>query len=309
MRRSRTILSGFIVLVFAGVFTSALEHAAVAVPEVPADSGGLRVDSAGRSEAGTFTRSATVIRYEGVAETPVRAAATIRLSSGKTFTATRDLAEGTATWSGSGAALDPDEHLAFIGLSAAFNEKWVAPLKGTTATLPGQRDLVLRLSMLLAEAPVGLKIGTQQVERPVERRTDQRYLPAGTPKAEACVTDVIATTDPDTAERSAAVMACQQSNEDGVLYFGSCSTTGRWICHDSNNHCFLCGSVTSGPGSSDCMGECGPGCNGLNIYTYDCGDHDKCGRDHGGSLNPWDSECGDEYWEADDDFLYGWPNC
>lgn len=57
------------------------------------------------------------------------------------------------------------------------------------------------------------------------------------------------------------------------------------------------------------MGECGPGCNGLNIYTYDCGDHDRCGRVHGGSTNPWDSECGDEYFEADDDFIWGWPNC
>jgi hypothetical protein len=52
-----------------------------------------------------------------------------------------------------------------------------------------------------------------------------------------------------------------------------------------------------------------PTVNGLNIYTYDCGDHDRCGRVHGGSLNPWDAECGDDYWEADDDFLWGWPNC
>ena len=57
------------------------------------------------------------------------------------------------------------------------------------------------------------------------------------------------------------------------------------------------------------MGECGSGCDGLNIFTYDCGDHDRCGRVHGGSANPWDAECGDEYWEADDDFLWGYPNC
>ncbi len=40
------------------------------------------------------------------------------------------------------------------------------------------------------------------------------------------------------------------------------------------------------------MGRCGPGCTALNTWTYDCGDHDRCGRVHGGSTNPWDSECG-----------------
>lgn len=309
MRRVRTLLSAMVVLAFATVFSSALEHVAAASAAPAAYTSGLQVTSADHREAGTFSRSATVIRFEGAASSPVRATATLRLNNGKTFTATRDLRSGTATWSGTGAALDPDDHLAFVGLTAAFNAKWVAPMKGTQATLPGQRDLVLRLSMLLAEAPIGVEIGTQQVPRPAERRTDKRYLPEGTPQAEACVIDVIATTDARSVERSAAVAACQVADDDGIRYFGSCSTTGRTICHDSASHCFLCQTVTSGPGSSGCMGECGPGCNGLNIYSYDCGDHDKCGRDHGGSLNPWDSECGDEYWEADDDFVWGWPNC
>lgn len=46
-----------------------------------------------------------------------------------------------------------------------------------------------------------------------------------------------------------------------------------------------------------------PGNNGIDTATQDCGDHDQCGRIHGGSANPWDAECGDEYFEADDDFL------
>jgi hypothetical protein len=33
-------------------------------------------------------------------------------------------------------------------------------------------------------------------------------------------------------------------------------------------------------------------------------DHDQCGREHGGSTDPNDGSCGDEYWEADDDFLW-----
>jgi hypothetical protein len=109
-------------------------------------------------------------------------------------------------------------------------------------------------------------------------------------------------------ERRDAVIQCQQSNEDGIWYFG-CNTADRVMCHDADSHCFLYEWVSSGTGSPGCLGECGPDCNGLNIYTYDCGDHDRCGRVHGGSLNPWDAECGDDYWGADDDFLWGWPNC
>jgi hypothetical protein len=61
--------------------------------------------------------------------------------------------------------------------------------------------------------------------------------------------------------------------------------------------------VNSGPGSSGSLGECGSGITGIGTYTYDCGDHDRCGRVHGGSWLPWDGNCGDEYWDADDDFL------
>jgi len=164
--------------------------------------------------------------------------------------------------------------------------------------------------MLVSEAPLGVNLEPQQVPRPGERRLDKKFAMTGAaPAVESCLADVTATTTAATAERIAAVAACQQSNEDGILYFGDCSTYGRWLCHDADSHCFLCETISAGPSSSECMGECGSGCNGLNIYTYDCGDHDRCGRVHGGSTNPWDAECGDEYFEADDDFLWGWPNC
>ncbi|WP_271766363.1 hypothetical protein [Aquimarina algiphila] len=58
-----------------------------------------------------------------------------------------------------------------------------------------------------------------------------------------------------------------------------------------------------------CIGRCGSGCPGTftiaSAWTKDCLDHDRCGRVNGGSTNPFDRECGDEYFEAADDYLFG----
>jgi len=60
---------------------------------------------------------------------------------------------------------------------------------------------------------------------------------------------------------------------------------------------------------NDCIGRCGSGCGSFftiaSAWTKDCLDHDRCGRVNGGSFNPFDSECGDEYREAADDYLFG----
>lgn len=60
---------------------------------------------------------------------------------------------------------------------------------------------------------------------------------------------------------------------------------------------------------SDCIGRCGSGCGSWfswsSAWTKDCLDHDRCGRVNGGSTDPFDSECGDEYNEAADDYLFG----
>jgi hypothetical protein len=232
--------------------------------------------------------------------------------SGMTLTADRDLATGTATWGAGGQALGPREKLA-LGALLTATSAWRS--SATSGELGGMKDLTLRLIMLASEAPEGVVIPMQSVNRPSERRLEKQagalkvVADSSATKADSCAADVVAVTAAGTEARVQALAACQQSNEDGILYFGSCSTINRWLMHDAANHCMVGESISAGPASTSCMGECGPGCQGLNIYTYDCGDHDRCGRVHGGSTNPWDSECGDEYFEADDDFLWGWPNC
>ena len=189
-----------------------------------------------------------------------------------------------------------------LSLSAKVSKEWAAPAKAAKRDLPTHTDLLLRLVMLAAEAPVGVSLGTYRADRPaMKRETPKRFLKAEKDSA-TCVSSALERTADKSAERQRALAACQRSDEEGIFYM-LCVRANRPLNHDAASHCFIEESINSGPGSSQCMGECGPGCNGIDTFTCDCGDHDRCGRVHGGSLNPWDSECGDEYIEADDDTL------
>ena len=313
MRRPRgslftgIILTAFVVAQAYGVSTASAAPADRAQAAPVADELQITHDSADRVQ-GSFSRGASTVTFDG-RRTSAVSASTVLTVNDKKVTATRDLKSGTATWTGGGATILPDDREALVSLVSALDRSWVEPTRDRKESLGGHRDLVVRLAMLVAEAPLGVRLDPQAAPRPGERTLDKKFTMTGAPAVESCLTDVIATTTAGTTDRRDAVIACQENNEDGILYFGDCQTFGRTICHDADGHCFLCETVNAGPASSECMGECGPGCNGLNIYTYDCGDHDQCGRVHGGSLNPWDAECGDEYFEADDDFLWGWPNC
>ncbi len=256
-------------------------------------------------DAGTFARSATLIEFSAAAETAVSAKVSLTVG-GKRFTATKDIAKGTAQWSGGGVSLQPEEGLAVGAFASALESAWVEPASLTKAPISLHRDLTIRLAMLLAEAPLGTKIGTLDVPRPAERY-GKRELPAGAEAVKSCIKEGAFATVANSPERVAVMAACQQSNEDGILYTG-CNETA-WVVHDADSHCFLGESIYVGPASYDCMGKCGGGCFVITGYTYDCADHDQCGRVHGGSTNPWDSECGDEYWEADDDFLWSTNQC
>jgi hypothetical protein len=57
-------------------------------------------------------------------------------------------------------------------------------------------------------------------------------------------------------------------------------------------------------GDSQCAGRCGAGCNFFdNDYTWDCLDHDRCLSAYGGSVLSGNPNCGDEFWEASDDYI------
>jgi hypothetical protein len=216
---------------------------------------------------------------------------------GKEFFVERDSEAGTATWDGGGATLTPDDRAALDQLSETLDVQWFTPADVARIGLAEHKELLARLVMLLAEAPVGVAIDAQSVDRPAEYSEPAVREPSGkiAQSEELCAAP---------ASSTAMLLGCQVDDDDGILYMDCTTTTTRLLYHDAESHCFLSEFVTSGPGSSGCLGECGPGCNGIDTYTYDCGEHDRCGRVHGGSNNPWDGNCGDEFWDADDDVLW-----
>ena len=56
-----------------------------------------------------------------------------------------------------------------------------------------------------------------------------------------------------------------------------------------------------------CMGRCGGDCGwgAPSAWTKDCMDHDQCSFENGSSGGSSDSNCGDEFNEAADDWTFG----
>ncbi|MFK7796394.1 MAG: hypothetical protein AB8E82_02995 [Aureispira sp.] len=68
----------------------------------------------------------------------------------------------------------------------------------------------------------------------------------------------------------------------------------------------------NGGGTFGCMGRCGANCGGWlpSSWTLDCFEHDQCGLDTGASGGSSDSNCGDEFDQAADDWTWGvWNGC
>ncbi|WP_444946435.1 hypothetical protein ACJJIP_06400 [Microbulbifer sp. VTAC004] len=103
-------------------------------------------------------------------------------------------------------------------------------------------------------------------------------------------------------------------DEDGILYM-TCTYQLKQSSHDACDlHNFQ--SFTSHLGCNiekNCPGRCGEKCgsdnSGKGTYSQDCADHDYCCSQHGGCTWATGSICSDEYWEADDDYLWGNQNC
>lgn len=64
----------------------------------------------------------------------------------------------------------------------------------------------------------------------------------------------------------------------------------------------------NGGGSYGCMGRCGGGCGSWWVpksWTLDCFEHDECSLRYGASGGASDRNCGDEWWNASDDWTFG----
>jgi hypothetical protein len=92
----------------------------------------------------------------------------------------------------------------------------------------------------------------------------------------------------------------------------TCIRKGTWVTakyDDSkgdHSESVLVGSTARA--GYECMGRCGAGCGSSSIpssWCKDCLDHDQCSHKNNSSGGSSDKNCGDEYNEAADDWMFG----
>jgi hypothetical protein len=224
--------------------------------------------------AGTFAGNGSVIRFDAVSLDGAQAQLHLDVND-FAFDVDFDSAAGMVALDGHHDAIFAADRAIVIDFQAALAPV-VDPAQG-----PLQEVLVARAAIQLSDTPVGLALPPTVVEP-----------------------------TPDSLAASSEPTGCYSRDDDGVAYLPSCNAM-VWAKHDADagGHCMIRQQVFAGPASAGCMGRCGSGC-GYPSYTQDCVDHDQCCAEHGGCWNPWHPDCGDEYFEALDDYWFAWvPNC
>lgn len=247
-----------------------------------------------------------------------------------TIASKRNLRTQTIVESAGGKRITAEQTKALTALSRALTE----PYGVVGSKLPPDEDMLVRIVAYYAEAPAGLKIKDMKVRKPTAG--SKEMAPISEPEAEfvnvsyryGTENEVEIPSKEQCAQAKAsrnfvAFTACRRPDNDGIRYL-SCSYRTHRLWHDAPNHCGRTFRRTTGPYSSNypCRGSCGAGCNnatgpptyrcrGWGAYTRDCAEHDDCGRHHPNSPGFYgdDRACGDQFWEAYDDFRYARINC
>jgi hypothetical protein len=284
-----------------------------------------------------FSYGDSLVEFNATLQTPVLAKLRLEVN-GLPLDATYDAASRTGSWNGHNGALFAEEREALTALSYELDGEFGGALK----LLPHEH-LLYRAVMYWAEAPVGLVLGHHEIPAPDERFTDSpSTAESDVPAVEDCL-EVRASLDPelnpeqvpalenintntvdqisgegqDSTDVGGAALAgsCQRADDDGIVHFTNCSSSAQAdLYHDAKgSHCFLVQRDRNvGPCTKNCKGRCGPGCGAGapdGGYTRDCAEHDQCCRIHGGCGNPWDGQCGDEFFDADDDYFNSRKTC
>ncbi|HUQ06795.1 MAG TPA: hypothetical protein VM261_30035 [Kofleriaceae bacterium] len=218
--------------------------------------------------AGTFVHAGSVISFRSALAAPARA--TLQLDiNGALLDVTLDLGAQTYSDDGHLNALDQADLAALLALRDAVAEARPDLLE----TLHGK--LLVRHADRMAEAPVGVTMGKHFVD--IASTVASRFQDRA--DADGCGGDG-STCLPGTNGWDYAVY---DPGNDGTCVW-------RWAQYGENE--------------ANCSGRCGAGCNHWfdDDYTWDCFDHDRCVDHYGGSTGSGNSNCGDEFWDASDDY-------
>lgn len=252
-------------------FALAASFALVACTNAASPAPELAITTDDVAISGTFTDSGSFVKFHS--ESRDQQAAALRLDvNGVAFDVDLDFTRGTFSEDGYHSAFYEAELAVLLRLRDTLN----ATRPELRTTLQG--TLLIREIDRLAETPMGLTLDRHVVDLNAEKSS------ARSVDADGCGDDGT-TCLPGT---SGSTFAVYDAGSDG---------TCQW-------------KATSYGGSS-CAGRCGAGCNLFdNDYMWDCLDHDRCVDAFGGSVLSGNVNCGDEFWDAADDYVvtYG-PYC
>jgi len=231
----------------------------------------------------------------------------------------------SVTWTGNGGSLTKGSRDAIRRLLAELE-----PMLQQGQLLPHQ-EWAYRLTNLWSEAPLYLPLKTRIVRAPSRVGSISPLAAIDGVTAEPQVSSYFEQIDELeelNAAKATCAKGCNVSGGDGTTYLrGSCKTCGCALGtystqHDAcvvatgKGHCYSSYSVQGGCSrTKGCVGRCGPGCGLLNgpgggSYTKDCLEHDHCvAHDSAAACCADDPKCGDEFIEAEDDFLFAAFNC
>ncbi len=240
----------------------------------PGTGSGLQIETLdGTTIRGTFVHAGSVVEF--ASESTDQQRATLHLDvNGAQLDVILDLATQTFIDDGHATAIFEDD----IAVLLALRDALATEHPEIAGTLQG--TLLARHTDRVAEAPAGIVLARQEISmRPVSppRVRDPKLLGAD---ADGCGGDG-ATCLPGTNGWDYAVY---DPGDNGTCVW-------QWAQYGENQ--------------SQCSGRCGAGCNHWfdDDYTWDCFDHDRCVDSYGGSTMSGNANCGDEFWDAADDYV------
>jgi hypothetical protein len=239
-------------------------------PAVESSAEGLTLERGPASMQGTFSHDGSRIEFQSQALS-AEAARLFVTVNGKRFDFEMDFAEGV---------LRSDGH---EGVLSGQDRQALATFASTLGTHLMQEGDPLRHELLVAvEAEYWSESPEGYVHRAKVMNADVRSMSNGNDGI-TCIT--------------------KGRTYTSVYDRGTAGTiTSKAVVANSNWGANVCGG-----GDYNCMGRCGPGCGwgAPSSYTLDCLDHDTCSHDLCSSDGASDTNCGDEYSNAQDDWSLG----
>jgi hypothetical protein len=222
----------------------------------------------GTAVAGSFVNAGSLVAFR--AESIDQQIATVHLDvNGVAFDARLDTTTRAYTEDGHLGAFYDEDLAALLALRDAFATELPDEITGTL-----QGRLLVKLADRLSEAPAGMTF---------DRRDIVVAENAGRVQDRA---------DADGCGGDGSACLWGENGWDYAVFDWADNGTCYWQWAQYGND------------ASECQGRCGAGCSWWDHdYTWDCFDHDRCVDSWGGSTGSGNANCGDEFWDAADDWV------